>query len=169
MTLTITNEENVNHKSEDTSDFLLDEMLEWRYRRRIGAYFGHVLRRVCLVDIDLFEDEIEIRVSRDAFIELLNLDVLAKGNVFALPHRPEIWVAIEISSTINTKDVIRARQCADILCQAGYPAIAVTGGEKCSLEATALAQQTNVVVIQEEGQMTGWDEAFAIIAHMVTE
>jgi len=145
------------------------ETLELRYRNHVGAYFGRVLRRMNVVEIRSLEDELETHLSDEAFEQLLNLDLLAKGKVKNHPNHPEVWIAIEVSATVRTNDVTRARQRADILCQAGYPTIAVAGGEECSLDAIALAQQTNVVIIQDGGQMTGWDAAFAIISPMITE
>ncbi len=138
---------------------LRGETLELRYHRHIGAYFGRTLRRIRTVDILTLEDEIEARLSEDAFIELQLLDILAQGKVRHHPDRPDVWLAIEISATVNTNDVTRARKRADLLCQAGYPTIAVAGGEECSRDAATLAQQHKVVLVQDGGQMTGWDVA----------
>jgi hypothetical protein len=156
-------------KLTDQVGALRGESLESRYRNHIGNFLGRVLRRVRVVEIRTIEEELETRLSDEAFDALLNLDVLATGKVKHHLNRPDVWVAIEISATINTNDVTRARQRADILCQAGYPTIAVAGGEECSLDAIALAQQTNVVIIQDGGQITGWDAAFSIIEPMITE
>jgi hypothetical protein len=156
-------------KLNDQVDALRGESLESRYRNHIGNFFGRVLRRVRVVEIRTIEEELETRLTDEAFEALLNLDVLATGKVKHHLNRPNVWVAIEISATINTNDVTRARQRADILCSIGYPTVAVVGGEACALDAITLAQQTNVVVIQDGGTMTGWDEAFALIAHMIIE
>ncbi len=136
---------------------LRGKSLEGEYREHIGAFFGRFLRRVHTVPINTLEDD--ERISRQVFIELLNLDILAKGKVDEHPDHPEVWLAIEISTTVKNNDVTRARKRADLLCQAGYPTIAVAGGKDCSRDAATLAQQHNVVLVQDGGQMTGWDVA----------
>lgn len=119
------------------------------------------LLRAKVVEINALEDDEHI--SDEAYNELLRLDLLAKGKVKHHPDRPEVWLAIEISTMVNVEDVTRARQRADLLCQAGYPTLAVAWGEECSHAAADLAQQTKVIVMQDGGTMTGWNEALATI------
>ena len=109
------------------------------------------------------EEELEAWLSDDEVGELLLLDLLARGNVYSHPERPIVWLALEISATINTNDVTRARQRADLLHKAGYPTLAIAGGKTCSHDAEALAQQSKVVIVQDGGEMTGWDEALATV------
>jgi tetrahydromethanopterin S-methyltransferase subunit G len=136
---------------------LIGESMELRYRNHIGAFFGRVLKRTRVVEIGSLQDTL----PRETFLKLLQLDLLARGRVEDHPDQPEVWLAMEISAIINTNDVIRVRQRADILLQAGYPTIAIAAGEECSRDAAELAWQTNVVIMQDGGEMTGWDAALA--------
>jgi hypothetical protein len=142
---------------------LIGESMESRYRNHIGAFFGRVLKRARVVSLHSLEEELETRLSDDEIVELLLLDLLARGNLKSHPERPTIWLALEISATINTNDVTRARQRADLLNKAGYPTLAIAGGKACSRDAAELAQQTKVVIVQDGGEMSGWDAALATI------
>ncbi len=142
---------------------LIGESMESRYRNHIGAFFGRVLKRARVVSLHSLEEELETRLSDDEVVELLLLDLLARGNLKNHPERPTIWLALEISATINTNDVTRARQRADLLKKADYPTLAVAGGKACSRDAAELAQQTKVVIVQDGGEMSGWDAALATI------
>ena len=62
-------------------------------------------------------------------------------------HRPA-YVAIEASVTIETQDIIRARERADIISKAaGIPATAAACGSRIDEETSALAGQYGVTVI----------------------
>ncbi len=137
------------------------ERLHAKYQQRIGSYWGKSLLRVKVVEVNSLEDD--ERISEEAYNELLRLDLLAKGKVKHHPDRPEVWLAIEISTMVNVEDVTRARQRADLLCEVGYPTLAVAWGQECSHAAAALAQQAKVIVMQDGGTMTGWDEALAAL------
>ncbi len=133
------------------------ERLHAKYQQRIGSYWGKWSLRIKVVEVNSLEDD--ERIPEEAYNELLRLGLLAKGKIKYHPDRPDVWLAIEISTMVNIEDVTRVRQRADFLCQAGYPTLAVAWGPECSHAATDLAQQTKVVVMQDGGTLSGWDAA----------
>src|SRR5919108_3991905 len=97
-------------------------LLELTYREKAGAYFGPLLRRMRVVAPHTLEDSLEARVSREAFQEVLRLDLLVSGRPRHSAIDDEVWLAVEVSAAIDPDDVARARRRASILRQAGYQA-----------------------------------------------
>ncbi|QLQ06613.1 MAG: hypothetical protein HZY76_11575 [Anaerolineae bacterium] len=72
--------------------------------------------------------------------------------------RPEIWLAMEVSATVDKGDVERAVNRARLLTKAGLLAVPAVAGEEFTLGAGQLAMQQKVLLLQN-GQRLNWQEA----------
>jgi len=137
------------------------ELLEIRYERRATAYFGRVLRRVRVVEVPELLDTLEARLTPEEVDEVLNLDLLVVGRPRrpgAMPEEREVWLAVEISATVDTEDVERAVERATMLRKAGYAAIPAVAGREATSIAEEAAQGQGVLLIRD-GRMDFWDQA----------
>lgn len=133
--------------------------LELRYERRLPSILGHVLRRARVATPVVFLEEIEDRISEEAFEELRNADLLVRARLKSDPQR-SVWLVVEVSSAIDPNDVARATRRASLLRQAGEFAIPVVAGARVTAEAEALLSVQPVVLIQD-GSASGWEQALA--------
>jgi len=133
--------------------------LELRYERRLPSILGHMLRRARVATPVVFLEEIEDRISEEAFEELRNADLLVRGRLRDEPQR-SVWLVVEVSSAIDPNDVASAARRAGLLRQAGEFAIPVVAGVRVTAEAEALLGTQPVVVIQD-GVASGWEQALA--------
>ncbi|MCR4408631.1 MAG: hypothetical protein NUW24_17215 [Anaerolineae bacterium] len=136
------------------------QVLELTYRERVWSYFGRLLRRLRLIPIGELEDALETRLSREAFEDLLRVDLLLTGQPRHLPEAPPVWLAVEVSSVVDQHDVERALRRAEALRQAGYPAVAGVAGEQVTPDARDMAEQRHVLLVQD-GYAMFWTEALA--------
>ena len=134
--------------------------LETRYRDRVASYFGRLLRRPKVVDLNSLVDDLEAHLSSEEFEQLLPLDLLVVGKPKQQPQAEKLYLAIEISSVVDKKDVQRAQERADLLCKAGYNAIPVAAGEEITEGAEPAARQHHVVMLLN-GRTLFWQEALA--------
>ena len=137
------------------------ELLEIRYERRATAYFGRVLRRVRVVEVPELLDTLEARLTPEEIDEVLNLDLLVVGRPRrpgAIPEEREVWLAVEISATVDTEDVERAAERAVLLRKAGYAAIPAVAGREATSIAEEAAQEQGVLLIRD-GRADFWDQA----------
>jgi len=139
---------------------LVGDNLERRYRERASAYFAQVVRRVRVVDVGAFAADIEHFLTEAEFADLLALDLLLRGQLRGQAEAPEVWLACEVSSVVDSNDVRRAAARAGLLRKAGLPALAVAAGEDATDGAIELAQADSVFVMQD-GRRLYWDEALA--------
>lgn len=139
---------------------LVGDNLERRYRERASAYFAQVVRRVRVVDVGAFAADIEHFLTEAEFADLLALDLLLRGQLRGQAEAPEVWLACEVSSVVDSNDVRRAAARAGLLRKAGLPALAVAAGEDATDGALELAQADSVFVMQD-GRRLYWDEALA--------
>jgi chromosome segregation ATPase len=133
--------------------------LELRYERRLPSILGHVLRRASVATPVAFLEEIEDRISEEAFEELRNADLLVRGRLKSDPQR-SVWLVVEVSAAIDPNDVARASRRAALLRQAGELAIPVVAGARLTAEAEALLSVQPVVLVQD-GSASGWERALA--------
>ncbi|MBV7339396.1 hypothetical protein KFU94_66515 [Chloroflexi bacterium TSY] len=139
---------------------LLGDSLERTYRDRIGSYLGSVLRKVHVFELQQLADELEQHLSAAEMDELWPLDLLVRGQVHALAERPELWLAIEISNTVDQRDVTRAQRRAELLRKAGYRAIPAVAGAELTEGAEAAVTGDRVLTLRK-GIHRFWDEALA--------
>ncbi|MCD6505058.1 hypothetical protein J7M22_00405 [Candidatus Poribacteria bacterium] len=142
---------------EDRVGKMIGQMLELLYAKRAGAYFGRFLRRVQVVETHSLEDRLESELSPGEFNDLLLLDLLVKGRLRHAEDR-EVWLAVEISATVDRTDVERAARRARLLRKAGYQAIPVAAGEKTTLGAEEAARLEKVALMRD-GVISFWEEA----------
>ena len=143
---------------EATMGSVKGQVLELTYQKRVWGYFGHLLRRLRLISIGELEDALETRLSREAFEDLLRVDLLLTGQPRHLPEAPPVWLAVEVSSVVDQHDVERALRRAEALRQAGYPAVAGVAGEQVTPDARDMAEQYHVLLVQD-GYAMFWADA----------
>jgi hypothetical protein len=132
--------------------------LEWNYATKAYAYFGRLLRRAQVVSLREIEGELDARLNEEELQELLPLDLLVQGRVRHLPDTPELWLAIEVSVTVDVDDVRRAQRRAELLRKAGFPAVPAVGGESVTQGAVE-ACRTYGALLMQDGQQRFWNEA----------
>jgi len=144
--------------------------LEQKYTLHAAGYFGKWLRRIKVIHphgvMPEFEELLDSRLSEKEADDILLLDVILRGNLKRPETRPEIYLAMEVSVTIEPHDIQRAQVRSALLRKAGLPALPVVAGERLNEEADALAHSTPIVVVQN-GHSWGWDESVA--AYMETK
>jgi len=132
--------------------------LELRYQERAVAYFGPLLRRMRVVFPSEMEDELEARLSRGQFHDLLQLDLLVSGQPRYRPDAPQVWLAVEVSAVVDRHDVERARWRAATLRRAGYRAIPTVAGEQATTGAEEEARTHKMLLLRDRHALF-WEEA----------
>jgi phage shock protein A len=139
---------------------LKGDSLERKYRDKAPAYFGRLVRKPQVVDINRLWDTLETHLSKQELADVLLIDLIVKGKSKACPETGELYLAIEISAVVDRHDVERAQQRATFLWKAGFRTVPVVAGN----ELTAGAEQdarTQKVAIVRNGRVSLWDEALA--------
>jgi X-X-X-Leu-X-X-Gly heptad repeat protein len=139
--------------------------LEQRYRTYAPAYFGRFLRKVQLVHIGRLADALRERLGEGELAEVLLADIILTGRLPAPTGPSAIWVVLEVSATVDRRDVERAQRRAALLRQARYPAVAVAAGPAATAGAYGAASELGVAVLLD-GRIDGWQEA---LDHMLPE
>ena len=134
--------------------------LEIRYRDKAVAYFGRILRKPRVVSLNDLWDEMESSLPPDVLDDVLLTDLVVQGLPRKRPDLGQVWLALEVSWTIDTDDIYRARRRAQALQQAGYRAFPAVAGEKITEGAQDAATVGPIVVVQD-GRVLHWDEALA--------
>jgi myosin heavy subunit len=136
--------------------------LEGKYRARPYAFFARVLRKARSVPFDELEEQLEARLSAKEVEEVALLDLLVRGRPKQIYTDVELWLAVEISATIDRGDVERALRRAAILRDAGYPTAPTVAGETITQGAYEQARQANVIVVQN-GSLEFWDKTVTAV------
>ena len=132
------------------TDAVVGRTFELQFRDRLSSYLGRFLRRSKLLRNDEVLDAIESVLDSEECDEVLRVDAIASGLVDGVPSH----VVVEVSSTGDTDDVVRAERRAAILRKAGMVAIPVVACEAISCE-TALFAQARGVRVWCSGTMLG--------------
>jgi len=143
----------------DTVGSLKGRTLEQMYRDRASAYFGRLLRRLQVVDPYELEETLRVHLSEEEFADLLQLDLLIRGQPRRSPEIGELWLAVEISAVVDPNDVERAHRRATYLRRAGYRVIPMVVGERVMPTAEEKVRQRSVALMQE-GSLSLWEEAW---------
>jgi cell division protein FtsB len=139
--------------------------LEERYRTHAPAYFGRILRQVQPAQFGRLADALRERLAEGELAEVLLSDLILTGRL-PTPGGPQaIWVVLEVSTTVDRRDVERAQRRAALLRQVRYPAVAVVGGMEATAGARQAASETGVALLLD-GRIDGWQEA---VDHMLEE
>jgi len=118
----------------------------------LGRWFRgmRVLTREALNDV-LEAAEDEGRLTVEDAEEVRRADVVAVARDRGTQE--EVWVVMEVSATVGSEDVTRARRRADILARLGRKAVAVAAGKEVGPHARAKAKELGVWVV-EDGRRT---------------
>lgn len=136
-------------------DRLDDAAAERRFRGRAASCFGHLLRRIRVVDNSALADRIDDAIESGTFAEadrepLLLLDVVAWGR--DVQTREERYLAAEVSAGIGETDILRAADRAALLEKlTGVPVLPVVAGYSISprFRSIAAGRQVQVVIVEE--------------------
>jgi hypothetical protein len=132
--------------------------LEQRYRNNAAAYFGRFLRQVQPVHVGRLADALRERLEEGELAEVLLADLILTGRLPPPTGPSAVWVVLEVSTTVDRRDVERAQRRAALLRQAHYPAIAVAGGTEATAGARQAASEAGVALLLD-GHIDGWQEA----------
>jgi archaellum component FlaC len=144
--------------TDDTVGSLKGRMLELTYQNKAAAYFGPLLRRPRVVDLGALLETLEAHLSPEEFRDVLQLDLLVSGKPRLPSEAPEVFLAVEISSVIDERDIERALRRSALLRRAGFRVIPVVAGERATLGAEDEARTHHVVMLQD-GRTFLWTEA----------
>ncbi len=140
--------------SERRTEWLFDALAERRFRERAASFFGHLLRRLRVVDdftlADLIDDAIDAGTFAAADRKpLLLLDVVARGLDRAT--REPRYLAVEVSDGVREGDISRAAELAPILGRlTGVPAVPVVAGHSIAprLRSVAAGRSVRIVIVE---------------------
>ncbi|MCE2393934.1 hypothetical protein J4G02_04980 [Candidatus Poribacteria bacterium] len=143
---------------DNTASRLKGESLEWSYRNKIYGHFGYLMRRLKVVDLSTIDEALETTLTSGEFRDVFRLDLLATGQLRESPRGPEVWLAIEISSVVDSNDVDRAWRRASLIRRVSPLVLPVAAGERATAGAETAACDQNVVLMTD-GQAQFWDVA----------
>ena len=139
---------------EGRTDWLMGAEAERRFRERAAAYFGHLLRRLHVVDSSALADLIDDAIDAGSFAAadrepLMRLDVVARGR--DRTTREPRYLAVEVSVGLGEGDVLRAADRAAMLSRlTGVPVTPVVAGYSIAPRFRSIADQRNVQVVITE-------------------
>lgn len=126
-------------------------LLEWEYSHKYQAYFGHVARRLRALTSDhRFADLIDDAVD-DGRLTMAERDNLIRTDIVMEGKRrdgTEVYVAVEVSRTIDRHDIERVLDRADLLIKLGRPVLPVVAGAHIDDEDAGLARSVGVWLVQ---------------------
>ncbi|MGQ9467581.1 MAG: hypothetical protein ACUVSH_08740, partial [Anaerolineae bacterium] len=152
-------------KLTDRTGAMEGRLLELTYQQKAASYFGHLLRRLRVVSLVEIEDQLTECLTQQDFRDLLALDLLVSGQPRHLAEAPQVWLAVEVSATVDRRDVERARRRADLLRRAGLRAIPAVAGEDATVGAVEEARVYKVLMLQD-GRYSFWEEALAEVLQL---
>ncbi|MEW6365049.1 MAG: hypothetical protein AB1714_10470 [Acidobacteriota bacterium] len=154
-------------RTEERMDRMTDKLaavdgrtLEMLFRDRAQAYLAPVIRRLRVLSVQDIEDEVEGHLSRDEFLEITRLDVIATGRLRDDPDAGPVHIAVEVSSVIDRTDVERALRRAELLRKGSLRAVPLVAGESMTQGAQDLAAVSPVAVLLD-GRIANWDSALS--------
>ena len=124
------------------TDAVVGRTFEIQFRDRLTAYLGRFLRRGKLLANDELLDLIEPKVTEREADDFLRADAVASGLVDGVKS----YVVVEVSSTGDIDDILRAQRRADVLRKAGLAAIPLVACDAISPESLAFAKLRQVRV-----------------------
>jgi DNA repair exonuclease SbcCD ATPase subunit len=124
------------------TDAVVGRTFEIQFRDRLTAYLGRFLRRGKLLANDELLDLIEPKVTEREVDDFLRADAVASGLVDGVKS----YVVVEVSSTGDIDDILRAQRRADVLRKAGLAAVPLVACDAISPESLAFAKLREVRV-----------------------
>ncbi|MCS7089056.1 MAG: hypothetical protein NZL91_10230, partial [Thermoflexales bacterium] len=141
---------------------LRGKWLEMEYRDKAYAYFGGLVRRPRVISFNELWDELEANLTRDELRYLLALDLLVKGQLPKDQGGGDVLLAVEVSATIDERDVERVAQRAALLRRAvGMRVVPVVAGERLDENMVKDLPQRRGVVVVQDGNEAGWESALS--------
>ncbi|MCS6993771.1 MAG: hypothetical protein NZP74_08050 [Anaerolineales bacterium] len=141
---------------------LRGDMLEMQYRQRAFGFFGRMVSRVRVVDLQEIWSELEQRLTEQEMEALLSLDILLSGRLkagwAAQAGVSDIWLAVEVSGVVDVEDVRRAWKRAGLFHRAGFWTLPVAAGNQWTEGAREEAAEKGVV-LQRDGQLEFVEQA----------
>ena len=145
-------------KVEHREDYLRKIKLEELMPKRIGAYINtkmglrnHIFLYSLLHDMDqelmqsLYRASDDGLLTHEEYSRIFDTDLIVKAFT---TDKKEVWIALEISSTINDDDIERALKSADIIRRIqGKQSIAAVAGYVVPDQQADRAEKMNVEVI----------------------
>ena len=125
--------------------------LERTYREKAPAYFGRLLRKVKVVDLNRLRDELESQLSEEELHDVLLTDLIVKGRPQDREQDGDLYLAVEVSAVVDRHDVERAQRRAALLQKAGFSAIPVAAGYELTEGAEQQARKQRVALIMDGG------------------
>lgn len=125
-------------------------LLEWEYSHKYPAYFGQVARRLRTLTndhrfADLIDDAVDDgRLTMAERDNLIRTDIVLEGKQ---RDGMEVYVAVEVSRTIDRHDIERVLDRADLLEKLGMPVLPVVAGAHIDEEDAGLARSVGVWVV----------------------
>jgi hypothetical protein len=138
--------------------------LEHNYREKAYSYFGRVLRNVKVVPLQDLEEQLQAHLSPKELYDLIPLDLLVRGRPRNQTDVLDVWLAIEVSTTIDRSDVERAQRRAALLRQAHFPAIPTVAGEEITAGAQELLEEDGGVLLIQDGHIEFWEDALTAVS-----
>ena len=134
---------------------LMGDEVERRFQRNAPAYFAHLLRRIRVVDPSALADEIDDAIDAGILTHgdrrsLMAVDLVVRG--LDREFRAETRLAVEVSSGIGERDIMRAKVRSELLEKlTGLPSRPVVGGYRISSKFADLAadNEVHVTIIDE--------------------
>lgn len=121
------------------------KMLEQEWRYKFPSKLGRILKRPQILSDAILEDTLDDYLSELEADDVRNLDLIITGRL--KPTQQEIWIALEISKTVDISDVERASRRAQLLNQTPYQTIPGVAGEEITDEASIMAETLQVLII----------------------
>lgn len=129
-------------------DDLRRRSLERDFRDKVHAFVGTFLLGTRIVTPDqlpgLYEAYESGDLSEEDYRRVIATDAVVRGRRKGAQETS--YVAVEVSATVDEKDVERAKRTADILRQLGLESEALVFGNKIRDEAQAIAERSSVLV-----------------------
>jgi HD-GYP domain-containing protein (c-di-GMP phosphodiesterase class II) len=124
------------------TDAVVGRTFELQFRDRLTAYLGRFLRRGRLLPNDELLEKLEPFAANDEIDDFLRADAVASGLIDGAPS----YVVVEVSSTGDVEDIVRAERRAKILRKAGLTAVPLVACDAISPESLAFARLSAVRV-----------------------
>jgi len=135
--------------------------LEDHYQKNGAVYFGRLLKRSRILPKEVLADHLNEVLDDTEYKKAILIDVVVKGKLqTAQQTLQDIYLALEVSRTINPDDISRAWERARLISRAGTVTIPVVAGESIRDEVLSLAGDAKVVV-HCGGQVYFWQEVLA--------
>jgi len=152
----VTNHTQMIKENRDKIGNIEGELLEIKYRNRISSYFGTILLKTKIIEVNSLLKHLRKELTIEELKELFKLDILVKGKLW--DTNQQILIAIEISSVVDKNDVNRVLKRCSLLLKAGYPTIPAVAGKSTTKGGYDTAKSNNVILFSN-GSIDFWENA----------